>query len=162
MNTHNPTENYCKIYNNEEKKYNNIIIPLPKKNYFYIYDKKEKFIEVKFLSQSEIAADWEQKLPKYRNKHLIQTITIPISYLPSKYWHLLKKHNTNIHKIINNGLLKYSIIETTQDNILFDLYNELSKYNYSTTIIESYINLLDSQHLKSWLVIKAKYLLSLY
>jgi hypothetical protein len=147
---------------------NNKILSKPniktrKPNHFIVYNKyDDKYIEVKYLDQNELADDWEQIIPSNNDENLINHFSITLAFLPSKLWKKLKREgneNTN-YKIIKDGITRYSIIETNQDNIMKLLYNEIKNPKYDINLLNYYIDNLNVSQYSSWLVIKAKKLIN--
>lgn len=137
-------------------------LELPKKklNYFYILDKNKcEYNEIKYLSQNELAEGWKQQFPKRGNKKLINNFNVTLAFLPEQFWGKLRKIQTddNSYKIITNGVTRYTIIETNQDNIMINLYKELLKYTPNIHLLNKYINDLDVSQHSSWLILRAKY-----
>lgn len=126
-----------------------------------VYNKTEnKYIEIKYLDQHELAEGWDQIIPKYNSDKIINHFSITLCFLPDKLWNKLKKPSNDInYKTIKDGITRYTIIETNQDNIMILLYKEIKKFNYSSELINYYINNLNASQYSSWLVIKAKKLL---
>lgn len=127
-----------------------------KPNHFNVYDKIEnKIKEVKYLDQKELADGWQQVIPNYKNEKLFNYFNVTLAFLPEKLWPQLKKY-----KVIKDGMTRYTIIETNQDEIMKNLFNEIKKYKYNTDVINNCINNLNASQYSSWLVIKANKLLN--
>ena len=60
------------------------------------------------------------------------------------------------YKVIIDGMTRYTIIETNQDDIMVNLYNELLKRFPNVELLNQYINDLDGSQHVSWLVLRAK------
>jgi hypothetical protein len=137
-------------------------IPKKKPNYFSIYSKNEKkFVEIKYLTQQEIADGWIQNIHS-KNKKLINHFSVTLAFLPDNLWKYLKKvikNDEEYYKTIKNGLTKYNIIETNQDDIMIKLYNEIHKDSPNKILIEEFINELDSSQYSSWLVMRSRHYL---
>lgn len=136
-------------------------IPKKKPNYFYILDKKNnQYNEIKYLTQYELSEGWQQKISHNSNKKLVNHFSVTLAFLPEKFWTKLKKiksNNDESYKIIIDGMTKYTIIETNQDDIMIKLFNELKLNNPNIELLNKYVNELDvSQHI-SWLVLRSKY-----
>jgi hypothetical protein len=130
-----------------------------KPNHFFIFNKPEnKLQEVKYLSQKELSEGWRQVMPKMNYKKLLNNFSITLCFLPEYLWSsLYKKKNNEGDYIINDGSrTRYTIIETNQDDIMINLFNELKKVHPDNDIITSYINELDESQHNSWLVLRAK------
>lgn len=136
-----------------------IDIPKKKQNFFFVYDlKKNEYNEIKYLTQHELSDGWIQKIPQSSNNKLINHFNITLAYLPENLWTKLKKikiNNDEKYKIIKNGLTRYTISETNQDEIMIKLFKELKKINPNVNILQNYINDLDISQHSSWLVIRA-------
>ena len=141
-----------------------IEIPKKKPNYFNIYNKKEnKYDEVKFLTQQEIAEGWVQILPQYTDKNLINHFSVTLAFLPEKYWQKIKKGYKNgeeLYKVIKDGVTRYTIIETNQDDVMKKLFIEIKKLYPDHNLVQYYIDELDVSQHTSWLVLRAKYILT--
>jgi hypothetical protein len=136
-------------------------IPKKKPNHFYVLNKqKNEYTEVKYLNQSELAEGWKQKVPNRGIKKMINHFSVTLAFLPEQFWVKLKKikiDNDESYKVIIDGITRYTITETNQDNIMINLFKELSYYQPNIELLNKYINELDlSQHI-SWLVIRAKH-----
>lgn len=135
-------------------------IPKRKPNHFYIFNKEEKKLqEIKYLSQKELSEGWRQVIHRSNNKKRLNHFSITLCFLPEYLWSLLHKEFKNgddNYKIIKDGCTRYSIVETNQDDIMINLYNELKKPYPNNDMLSSYINELDESQHNSWLVLRAK------
>ena len=155
-------------------------IPKKKPNYFNLYDKKDnKFIEIKYLSQQELAEGWEQKIPSesqqeleevwtqkiqaYNGKRLLNHFSVTLAFLPEKFWFKLRKEYKGSDevnfKIIKDGVTRYTIIETNQDDIMMQLFKEIKQASSNHILLEQYIEELDISQHSSWLVVRARHIL---
>jgi len=138
-------------------------IPKKRPNYFNVYDKyNSKFNEVKYLSQQELADGWEQVIPDYKDKRLHNYLNVTLAFLPEKFWFNLKKKYNNgeeSYKVIHDGLTKYTIIESNQDELMISLFKEIHKINPNKKLIQSYIDNIDSSQYTSWLILRAKHII---
>ena len=133
--------------------------PKRKPNHFFIYNKTEnKLEEVKYSSQKDLSEGWRQVMPKMNNKKLLNNFSITLCFLPDYLWSSLYKFKNNDGDyIINDGArTRYTIIETNQDDIMINLFNELKKLHPNNETLSSYINELDESQHNSWLVLRAK------
>jgi hypothetical protein len=133
--------------------------PKRKPNHFLIYNKSEnKLQELKYLSQKDLSEGWRQVMPKMNNKKLLNNFSITLCFLPDYLWSsLYKLKNKDGDYIINDGSrTRYTIIETNQDDIMINLFNELNKVLPNNDTLLSYINELDESQHNSWLVLRAK------
>ena len=139
-------------------------IPNKKLNHFYILDrKKSEYIKVKYLTQQELAEGWRQIVPRTNEKKLVNHFCITLAFLPEQFWKKLIKIKYDIndsYKIIIDGLTRYTIIETNQDDIMIKLFNELSQKYLNILLLNKYINDLDISQHTGWLVLRAKYYIS--
>jgi hypothetical protein len=147
----------------DSKSDNNIVQkqdrPKRKPNHFFIFNKTEqKLEEVKYLSQKELSEGWRQVMPRMHNRKLLNNFSITLCFLPDYLWSSLYKFKNNEGDyIINDGArTRYTIIETNQDDIMINLYNELKKVRPDNETLLSYINDLDESQHNSWLVLRAK------
>jgi hypothetical protein len=140
-----------------------IEIPKKKPNYFNVYDKHEKkYNEVKFLTQQEIAEGWLQVLPQYADKNLINHFSVTLAFLPEIYWSNIKKGYKNgeeIYKVIKDGITRYTIIETNQDETMKKLFVEVKKMYPNYKLLQEFIDELDVSQHTSWLVLRAKHII---
>ena len=136
-----------------------IEIPKKKLNYFYVLNmNKKEYAEVKYLNQHELSEGWRQIIPNNSNKKFINHFSVTLAFLPEQFWKKIYKTNTNdSYKIINNGVTKYTIIETNQDNIMINLFNELSLFSPNKDLLKKYIDNIDTSQYSSWLILRAKY-----
>lgn len=139
-------------------------IPKKKPNYFNVYDKKNrKFIEIKYLSQQELAEGWKQKIPSYNEKRLINHFSVTLAFLPEKFWFRLCKEykgpNEVNFKVIKDGVTRYTIIETNQDDIMMQLFEEIKQFAPNYNLLEQYIEELDVSQHSSWLVLRTRHIL---
>lgn len=134
-------------------------IPKRKPNHFITYDTNlKKYTEVKYISQSDLAEGYRQIMPKYINKKLINHFSITLCFLPEYLWSRLKYEKDN-YKVIKDGITRYTIIETNQDNIMIQLYKEIKKLNPDNLVLKYLVNELDDSLYNSWLVLRVnKYL----
>lgn len=139
-----------------------IEIPKKKPNHFYIFDKiNSQYIQVKYLTQHELADGWQQKVPNKSDKKLINHFSVTLAFLPEQFWRRLKKIKTtsgdDSYKVIIDGITRYTIIETNQDNTMINLFAELSLKFPNIELLNKYINDLDVSQHTSWLVLRAKH-----
>lgn len=138
------------------------IVEIPKKkpNHFYILDRaKGEYNEIKYLTQHELAEGWKQIIPNNGEKKLINHFSVTLAFLPEQFWRKLRKVMINgetTYKVIIDGMTRYTIIETNQDDIMVNLYNELLKRFPNVELLNQYINDLDGSQHVSWLVLRAK------
>lgn len=133
--------------------------PKRKPNHFFIFNKQEnKLQDIKYSSQKDLSEGWRQVMPKLNNKKLLNNFSITLCFLPEYLWSsLYKKKNSEGDYIINDGSrTRYTIIETNQDDIMINLFNELKKVHPNNETLLSYINELDESQHTSWLVLRAK------
>jgi hypothetical protein len=141
-------------------------VELPKKkpNHFYILNKqKNEYTEVKYLTQHELAEGWRQIVPRANERKLVNHFSVTLAFLPEQFWKRLtkiKSGSDELYKIIVDGITRYTIIETNQDNIMINLFNELSQKYINVLLLNKYINNLDVSQHSSWLVLRAKYYIS--
>lgn len=132
-------------------------IPKKKPNHFFILDKKEnKYNEVKYLTQHELSEGWHQVIPNHNTHKLINHFSVTLAFLPEHLWSKLHKLNDN-YKVIKDGITRYTIIETNQDQTMFELYDELKRSLPNKTKLMTHIANLDTSQHNSWLVQRAKY-----
>jgi len=141
-----------------------IEIPKRKQNHFYVFNKKEhKYDDVKYISQQMIAEGYTQIIPKCGIKKMINHFSITLSFLPDHLWSKLRKNEKlncdDVYLPVKDGITRYFIVETNQDDTMINLYNELKKINPNSQMIKEYVEDLDESQYISWLVLRAKYFL---
>ena len=138
-------------------------VELPKKkpNYFYVLNKnKAEYNEVKYLTQNELAEGWKQIVPNRVDKKLVNHFSVTLAFLPEQFWIRLKKIRSSgddSYKVIVDGITRYTIIETNQDDTMISLYYELLSNKPNINLLNKYINDLDVSQHTSWLVLRAKH-----
>jgi hypothetical protein len=138
-------------------------VELPKKkpNHFYVLNRhKGEYTEVKYLTQHELAEGWTQVVPKRGDKKLVNHFSVTLGFLPEQFWRNLIKVRSggdDAYKVIVDGITRYTIIETNQDDIMINLFNELRLNHPNVELLSQYINELDVSQHTSWLVLRARY-----
>lgn len=131
-------------------------MPKKKLNHFLVYNKSSnKYDEIKYLTQSELSEGWNQVMPNYTNKKLINHFNIILAFLPEHLWLKIKK--TKMNRQIKYKNTKYTISETNQDDLMISLYEEISKHNPNKLILKNLIDELDETLYSSWLALRGKY-----
>jgi hypothetical protein len=131
-------------------------MPKKKLNHFLVYNKSsDKYDEIKYLTQQDLASGWKQVMPKYTSKKLINHFNIILAFLPEHLWLKIKK--TKMNRQIKYKNTKYTISETNQDELMISLYEEISKQNPNKLILANLIDELDESLYSSWLVLRGKY-----
>lgn len=137
------------------------INPKKKRNFFIIFNMKNKiYDEIKYLSQYELAENFQQIIPS--SKKQINHFSVTLAFLPKHLWKKLKKqikNNVESYKIIKDGLTRYTIDESNQDIFMKNLFTELSCVYPNPTILKENVDQLDDSQHSSWLVISANYYL---
>jgi hypothetical protein len=139
-------------------------IPKKKLNHFILYNKYNKeYEEVKYLTQNDLAEGWQQIIPRSNKKNFINHFSITLAHLPRHLWTKLKKNYKKIDneftspfKMIKDGLTRYTIIESNQDYLMLDIYEELEKLYPNIELLQELCEKLDKSQHSSWLVIVAK------
>lgn len=131
---------------------------IKKKDYFNVYNYDlQKYEQINYLSQNDLAEGWQQVIPKNSKKN-INHFNVTLAFLPEHLWYKLHKYTKNgedIYKVIKDGVTRYNIDESNQDFIMINLFNEIHKLKPSNELIKNYIDQLDESQYKSWLVIRA-------
>ena len=131
---------------------------IKKKHFFNVYNiELQKYEQVNYLTQNDLAEGWIQILPKNSKKN-INHFNVTLAFLPEHLWYKLHKYTKNgedIYKVIKDGVTRYTIDESNQDFIMINLFNEIHKIKPSCELIKNYINQLDESQYNSWLVIRA-------
>jgi hypothetical protein len=143
-------------------------IPKRKPNHFFVYNKKDnKYNEIKYISQQDLADGFRQVIPNInisknkelkdnKRKHLINHFSVTLCFLPEYLWKRLYYEGEG-YKTIKDGLTLYSIVETNQDDIMKQLFNEMSKRFPDNMVVEHLVNELDESQHSSWLVIRSNH-----
>ena len=144
-------------------------IPKRKPNHFFVFNKKQnKYDEVKYISQKDLADGFRQVIPKIsvskkkelhnnnKRKHLINHFSVTLCFLPEYLWKNLY-YDGEGYRTIKDGLTLYSIVETNQDDIMKQLFTEISKRNPDRMVVEHLVNELDESQHSSWLVIRSNH-----
>lgn len=136
-------------------------IPRKKPNHFYVFNKnKGEYNEVKYITQNELAEGWRQVVPNSGEKKLINHFSVTLAFLPEQFWRKLRKIRSggdDSYKVIVDGITRYTIIETNQDDTMINLFNELSRKKPDVLLLTKYINELDVSQHTSWLVLRARH-----
>jgi hypothetical protein len=136
-------------------------IPKKKPNHFYVLDKKKReYVEIKYLTQNELAEGWIQVMSQNGNSKLINHFSVTLAFLPEQFWRRLKPIQGGGYQIIVDGLTRYTIIETNQDESMINLFNEITSKSPNVLILQKLINELDVSQHSSWLVIRSKYFIN--
>ena len=138
------------------EKITKVEIPKRKTNHFFVFDKNmNKYNEIKYLSQIELAEGFRQVIP-YCSKvtKLMNHFSVTLCFLPEYLWSKLRYVEDN-YKTIKDGSTLYSIVETNQDNNMIKLYSEITKLVPDKLVLYYLINELDDSQHTSWLVIRA-------
>jgi len=137
-------------------------IPKKKLNHFILYNKYNKeYEEVKYLTQNDLAEGWQQIIPRSNKKNFINHFSITLAHLPRHLWRKLKKTNKvnnelSPYKMIKDGLTRYTIIESNQDYLMINIYEELEKLYPNIELLKEFCEELDKSQHSSWLVILTK------
>ncbi len=136
-------------------------IPKKKPNHFYILDKKKReYVEMKYLTQNELAEGWIQVMPQNGNSKLINHFSVTLAFLPEQFWRRLRSVHGGGYQVIKDGLTRYTIIETNQDESMINLFNEITSGSPNVLTLQKLINELDVSQHTSWLVLRARYFIN--
>ncbi len=146
-----------------------IEIPKRKPNHFFVYNTQQnKYDEIKYISQKELADGFRQVIPNIRisrkkeltinnkRKHLINHFSVTLCFLPEYLWKNLM-YDGEGYRTIKDGITLYSIVETNQDDIMKQLFIEMSKRFPDKLIVEYLVKELDDSQYSSWLVIRSNH-----
>jgi hypothetical protein len=111
------------------------------------------------LSQTELADDWRQKVPKYNKQKTLHHFSVKLTELPFNLWNKLKYNNEDIFYYIKDGIYEYSVVKTEYDDNILDLYNQLYKSNKNLLKVKELYDVLNNNDYKGWLMLKAKKLI---
>lgn len=145
-------------------------IPKRKPNHFLVYNKKQNmYDEVKYISQKDLAEGYRQVMPNIsiskkkelqnnnnKRKHLINHFSVTLCYLPEYLWQALK-HDGESYNTLKDGNTLYSIVETNQDDIMKNLFSEMSKRFPDKMVVQHLVNELDESQYNSWLVLRSNH-----
>ena len=124
---------------------------------------------IKALSQSELADDWLQVLPRKRNRR--SYFLINLSELPKNLWHRLQPvyDNKLIHYLVKEKNYNYKVMVTRHDKKIRELYDLIESEYLDLEKIKSYVEYFNKVTIKNsegkdckingWVVLKAKKLL---
>ena len=111
------------------------------------------------LSQTELADDWIQKVPKYKKQKTLHHFSVKLTELPFYLWKKLKYNNEDKFYYIKDGIYEYSVVKTEHDDVMLDLYNQLYKSNKNLLKVKELYDVLTQNDYKGWLILKAKKLI---
>jgi hypothetical protein len=111
------------------------------------------------LSQSELADDWIQKVPKYTKQNTLHHFSIKLTELPFNLWNKLCYDEENNFYSVRDGIYEYSIVKTDLDEDMHSLYKEIFSLNPNLTKVRELYNLLKENQFQGWLMLKAKKLI---
>lgn len=142
-------------------------IPKRKSNHFFVFNNKQnKYDEVKYISQKDLADGFRQVIPNIiinkkkelnnKRKYMINHFSVTLCFLPEYLWSKLRLYGDS-YKTIKDGLTLYTIVETNQDDIMKQLFNEMSKLNPDKVVVKFLVNELDESQYQSWLVIRSNH-----
>lgn len=139
-------------------------IPKRKPNHFYVYDKnKNKYNDIKYISQNTMSKGFIQIIPQIGPKKLINHFNITLAFLPPHLWKKIKKNvnmnDDNSYNIIKDGITRYTIAETNQDDLMLTLYTELYAHKPDATLIANLVSEIDDSQHTSWLILRANFFL---
>jgi hypothetical protein len=135
-------------------------IPKKKPYHFYVFDKKKsEYNEIKYLTQNELAEGWVQVISQNGNSKLINHFSVTLAFLPEPLWKRLRP-NSSGYKVIVDGLTRYTIIETNQDDTMVNLFNEITSRSPNVLTLQKLINELDVSQHTSWLVLRSRYFIN--
>jgi len=136
-------------------------IPKKKPNHFYVFDKnKREYQEIKYLTQTELADGWVQVISQNGNSKLINHFSVTLAFLPEQFWKRLRPLQSGGYKVIVDGLTRYTIIETNQDDTMVNLFNEITSRMPNVLTLQKLINDLDVSQHTSWLVLRSRYFIN--
>ena len=139
-----------------------MVLGLSKLKMSVINDKvysKDYIVDFVPLTQKEIAEGWCQKIPKNNKKSIQYHFSITIDELPFNLWNKINKYSNDEFYIVKNNIFLYSITKTEYDELLFELYNEITKHNPNVNIISQLYENLKTKF-NGCLIIKAELLLN--
>jgi hypothetical protein len=135
-------------------------LPSKKFNHFTVIDKEtNNKINVPYLTQNELSEYWIQIMPRHKKKSDFNHFNITLAYLPEHLWYKLRKNHKSIndnYKSIEDGITKYTINETNQDELMISLFKEIHRYCPRVEVIKNLIDELDDSLYSSWLVLRAR------
>jgi hypothetical protein len=113
---------------------------------------------MKPLSQEDLSEGWLRVRPK--RKDVIHHFSIYLSQLPSNLWSKVKRNYSDdktkdyYHKI-KDGNYHYTIKNSVNDELIFELYNNLMTSRPKLRKIRDLYNELNNNRVKGWIMFKA-------
>lgn len=133
---------------------------------FIVYDKfpDNEIVErvVNHISQEEMADGWRMVLPRPSKNRPVHHYSVYLSQLPEHLWRHLKLYTNSEgveqYRMLRDKIYHYSVKRTPDDDLLLDLYREVTKRSLNVVHIRELLNTIDLQNYKhgGWLMIRAK------
>lgn len=137
---------------------------LPFGHYKVIHSKEE--VEIKPISQEEMAEGWQAVLPTLNSGNPIHHWSVTLAQLPPRLWSKYRidyEGNNAFCPVIKNNIYYYSINKTSHDDNLILLYKELAKgLSSDNNVIKELLSKLEfnadatKSNISGWLIIRAK------
>jgi hypothetical protein len=112
------------------------------------------------ISQEDLANGWRMVLPKsspYVKQHIYN---VELSYLPEHLWHKVNRRNMRAseenYPNIYDGIYTYWVKQTTYDNLMFELFEEMRQLHPNEDTIRNLVSELEQHRVKGWLMIRAR------
>jgi hypothetical protein len=111
------------------------------------------------LTQEELADGWLQVISK--RKDVIYHFSIYLSQLPSNLWKKVKRNysidkNKDYYIKIKNGNYHYTIKNSPNDELVFELYKNIMSTIPNINRIKELYKELNNNRVKGWIMIKAQ------
>jgi len=111
---------------------------------------------MKPLSQEDLSEGWLRVRPK--RKDVIHHFSIYLSQLPSNLWSKVKRtfdDDKDYYHKIKDGNYHYTIKNSVNDELIFELYNNLMTSRPKLRKIRDLYNELNNNRVKGWIMFKA-------
>ncbi len=111
---------------------------------------------MKPLSQEDLSEGWLRVRPK--RKDVIHHFSIYLSQLPSNLWSKVKRtfdDNKDYYHKIKDGNYHYTIKNSVNDELIFELYKNLMSSRPKLRKIRDLYNELNNNRVKGWIMFKA-------
>lgn len=134
---------------------------------FVVYDKFPENVVVERvvnpLTQEDLADGWQMVLPRQRKDRPTHHYSVYLTELPQHLWKYLKlvtnEDGVQEYELLRDNIYVYSVKRSRYDNLVRDLFNQVTAVHPNMTQMHSLVSELESAHIKGWLMIRAKRML---
>lgn len=122
-----------------------------------------KSVLVKPLNQQELSDGWLRSVP--RNNSNIHHFSIYLSQLPMNLWYKVRRTHTkdknkDYYKCIKNSNYHYTIKNSVNDEIIFELFRNIMSKTPNINKINNLYKILNENRVKGWLMVRAQNMIS--